>query len=91
MNARNKKTLTKMLFHINRILSYMNDVKSLKDFDRNSLKKDAVVFNLLQIGELSNRKLTADFKTAYDSIPWLHIYGLRYYQKKHRFALNRCF
>lgn len=55
----------------------MNDVESLKDFDGNSLKKDAVVFNLLQIGELSNKKLTSDFKTAYDSIPWLHIYGLR--------------
>jgi uncharacterized protein with HEPN domain len=55
----------------------MNEVKSLDDFDRNSLKKDAVVFNLLQIGELSNKKLTDDFKKIHDSIPWMQIYGLR--------------
>lgn len=55
----------------------MKDVKSINDFDRDSLKKDAVVFNLLQIGELSNRKLTDDFKRTHDSIPWIKIYGLR--------------
>ncbi len=55
----------------------MKDVKSLKDFDNDSLKKDAVVFNLLQIGELSNKKLTDDFKKTHNDIPWLQIYGLR--------------
>jgi uncharacterized protein with HEPN domain len=55
----------------------MKDVKSLNDFDGDSLKKDAVVFNLLQIGELSNNKLTDDFKKSHDSIAWVQIYGLR--------------
>lgn len=77
MNTRNKKTLTKILNHINRIHDYMKDVNSLEDFDNNSLKKDAVVFNLLQIGELSNKKLTDNFKNKHNSISWLQIYGLR--------------
>jgi uncharacterized protein with HEPN domain len=76
MNERNKKTLTKILSHINKIQNYMKEVKSFNEFDRDSLKKDAVVFNLLQIGELSNKKLTDDFKKTHGSIPWIQIYGL---------------
>lgn len=77
MNARNEKTLTKILNHINKIQKYMKEVKSFNEFDGDSLKKDAVVFNLIQIGELSNNKLTDDFKKTHESIPWLQIYGLR--------------
>jgi len=77
MNARNKKTLTKIIFHIKRIQKYLKDVKSLEDFDGDSMKKDAIVFNLLQIGELSSKKLTNGFKKEYNSIPWIQIYGLR--------------
>lgn len=77
MNARNEKTLTKILNHINKIQKYMKEVKSFDEFDGDSLKKDAVVFNLIQIGELSNKKLTDDFKKTHESIPWLQIYGLR--------------
>jgi uncharacterized protein with HEPN domain len=77
MNGRNKKTLTKIITHIKRIQEYIIDVKSLEDFDKNSMKKDAIVFNLLQIGELSNKQLTNDFKKEHNTIPWLQIYGLR--------------
>lgn len=77
MNARNRKTLTKIITHIKRIQEYIRDVKSLDEFEKDSLKKDAIVFNLLQIGELSNKKLTNDFKKEHNTIPWLQIYGLR--------------
>ncbi|MGM0495167.1 MAG: HepT-like ribonuclease domain-containing protein [Bacillota bacterium] len=77
MKERNKKTLTKILSHINKVQNYMNEVKSFDEFDMDSLKKDAVVFNLMQIGELSNKKLTNDFKKNHESIPWIKIYGLR--------------
>jgi len=77
MNARNRKTLTKIITHIKRIQEYIKDVKSLDEFEKDSLKKDAIVFNLLQIGELSNKKLTNDFKKEHNTIPWLQIYGLR--------------
>lgn len=77
MNERNKKTLTKILFHINKIHNYMKEVKSFNEFDIDSLKKDAIVFNLIHISELSNKKLTNDFKKTHDSIPWMQIYGLR--------------
>ncbi|AUD63852.1 hypothetical protein BK010_09715 [Tenericutes bacterium MO-XQ] len=55
----------------------MSKIKSATDFDIQEMTKDAVVFNLLQIGELSHRKLTDDFKNEYKDIPWHHIYGLR--------------
>jgi uncharacterized protein with HEPN domain len=77
MNARNRKTLAKIITHIKRIQEYVKDVKSLDEFEKNSLKKDAIVFNLLQIGELSNKKLTNDFKKEHNTIPWIQIYGLR--------------
>lgn len=77
MNDRNRKTLSKILSHINKIQNYMKDVKTFSEFDRDSLKKDAIVFNLMRIGELSNKKLTDGFKKNHDGIPWMQIYGLR--------------
>lgn len=77
MNARDIKTLNKILFHINKVQSYRKNINSLNDFEQNSLVKDAIVFNLLQIGELSNKKLTDSFKKSHGTIPWLQIYGLR--------------
>ena len=55
----------------------MKSVMSEDEFNRNSIVKDAVVFNLLQIGELSYKKLTDDFKKKYKNIPWRQVYGLR--------------
>lgn len=69
MNERNKKTLSKMLLYIYKIRNYMKDVHTFNELDTNALKKDAIVFNLMQIGELSNKKLTDDFKNKHDSIP----------------------
>jgi len=77
MNERDKKTLRKILICMNKIEDYMKPIRNEDEFNRNSLIKDAVVFNLLQIGELSNKKLTDDFKNKHKSIPWKQIYGLR--------------
>lgn len=77
MNARDIKTLGKISSHIKKIQIYMKNIDSLDDFDNNSLVKDAIVFNLLQIGELSNKKLTDEFKKKHNTIPWTQMYGLR--------------
>jgi len=77
MNEREVKTLKKILTCINKIESYTVTVMSEEEFNHNSIVKDAVVFNLLQIGELSYKKLTDDFKNKYEYIPWRQIYGLR--------------
>ena len=76
MYERNVKTLKKILTYINKIESYMGGVISEDEFNHNSLVKDTVVFNLLQMRELSYKKLTGDFKKKYKNIPWKQIYGL---------------
>jgi uncharacterized protein with HEPN domain len=55
----------------------MLDIHSLEAFDNDIKTKDAIVFNLLQLGELANHKLTDTFKNKYNSIPWQKMYGLR--------------
>ncbi|QMS84379.1 DUF86 domain-containing protein [Candidatus Xianfuyuplasma coldseepsis] len=77
MNDRDQKTLRKIMTHIKRIRMYLKDLDSLDDFENDDKTKDAIVFNLLQIGELSNHKLTNTFKKSYTAIPWQKIYGLR--------------
>ena len=77
MYERDVKTLKKILTYINKIEGYMETVTSEDAFNINSIVKDAVVFNLLQIGELSYKKLTDDFKKKYKNVPWRQIYGLR--------------
>ena len=39
--------------------------------------QDAVVFNLMQIGEFAKSKLNDRFKRAHSNIPWNDIYGFR--------------
>jgi uncharacterized protein with HEPN domain len=55
----------------------MNLIASVDEFKNNTLVRDAVVFNLLQVGELANNHLTDSFKGKHNYIPWINIYGLR--------------
>ena len=55
MYERDDKTLKKILTYINKIEGYMETVMSEDQFNRNSLVKDAIVFNLLQIGNYPTR------------------------------------
>lgn len=49
---------------------------SYENFKINTVYKNAVCLCLLQIGELST-KLSEEFKTNYNSIPWKQIRGMR--------------
>jgi uncharacterized protein with HEPN domain len=63
--------------HIKVIFQYKTGISSLDEFSNNSLVQDAVVFNLLQIGELAKSKLSDSFKKTHSDIPWNDVYGFR--------------
>jgi uncharacterized protein with HEPN domain len=77
MNVRDKKALMNIDKHIKVIFQYMTGISSLYGFSNNSLVQDAVVFNLLQIGELAKSKLSDSFKKTHSDIPWNDVYGFR--------------
>ena len=64
-----------MIKYIEKILAYTEDV-SYDDFSKNSILVEACVFNLGQLGELSN-KTDKDFEAKNSGIPWRTMYGLR--------------
>ena len=65
----------KLIAHIRKILGYCDGV-SYAQFSADSKLVEACVFNLSQMGELSNR-IDATFAQAHPEIPWRQIYGLR--------------
>ena len=77
MKDRDKKFVCSIINHIENIEDYVNRISSLDDFSSNSLIQDAVLFNLLQIGEISKTKISDAFKKKYSDIPWDKIYGFR--------------
>ena len=72
---RNDKAILRMLSHISRILAFCNG-KNYDDFCANNMLFDAVVMNLLQIGEQA-RNLDDDFCKRRDDIPWHDIKNVR--------------
>jgi len=77
MTNRDKKTVMRIIRHIELIFVYIEPIKSLNEFEINFLVQDAVVFNLIQIGELANNHLTDSFRSTNNSLPWSPMYGLR--------------
>lgn len=77
MDNRDKKVLGKILQHINSTIAYCNNCNSLQDFEADSMRVEACVFNLMQIGELSKVSLSDEAKTKISSIPWNQLYGMR--------------
>lgn len=77
MLDKDRQVLEKILRHVQAILYYNKDVRSLEDFQNNSMLVDASVFNLMQIGELAKQSVSDEAKAQISSIPWEQIYGLR--------------
>ncbi len=77
MQDKDRQVLEKILRHVQAILYYNEDVRSLEDFQNNSMLVDASVFNLMQIGELAKQSLSDEAKSQISSIPWEQVYGLR--------------
>ena len=57
------------------VLSHTNGL-SQKEFEKNEILIDSVLFRLIQISENSER-LTENFKDTHSNIPWHAIRGLR--------------
>ena len=73
---RNELILRKIIEYSEKILHYCKDNTDKDSFMSNSLLVEACVFNLSQIGEITN-KLDTAFTEAYPEIPWYALYGLR--------------
>ena len=59
--------------------SFQNTVcsNSLQDFEADSMRVEACVFNLMQIGELAKTSLSDEAKKQIANIPWNQLYGMR--------------
>ena len=77
MDNRDKKVLDKILQHINSTMSYCVGCNSLQDFEADSMRVEACVFNLMQIGELAKTSLSDEAKKQIADIPWNQLYGMR--------------
>jgi len=76
MSSRDDNFLvTDILEAIQKILAYKEGL-SYEEFLKDSKTKDAIVMNLLIIGEASNR-LSEDFKTENSRVPWSKLRGFR--------------
>ena len=77
MDSKDLAVLKKMLQHTRAILEYCKDCQSLAAFEENSMRVEATVFNLMQLGELAKQSLSDEAKSQITTIPWQQIYGLR--------------
>lgn len=77
LNNKDISVLRKLQQHTESILSYCSDCSSLTDFEADSMRMEATVFNLMQIGELAKTSLSAEAKAQITSIPWQQLYGMR--------------
>lgn len=77
MDNRDRKVLEKLCKHIESTLLYCKECKSLQDFESDSMRVEACVFNLMQIGELAKTGLSENAKGEIKNIPWNQLYGMR--------------
>ncbi len=77
MNEHDKQVLMRIQRHTELILQYTEGCNNKSEFLKDSMRVDACVFNLMQIGELSNQQLSDEAKDQINNIPWKEIYGLR--------------
>ncbi|MCI8920959.1 HepT-like ribonuclease domain-containing protein [Oscillospiraceae bacterium 21-37] len=77
MNSKDMAVLKKILHHIESIIRYCSDCRSLESFSSDTMRLEATVFNLMQIGELAKVSLSDEAKAQIRTIPWQQIYGMR--------------
>mgnify|MGYP007069921048 CR=1 FL=1 len=73
-----------MLQHTGAILEYCGNCHSREDFESNSMRVEATVFNLMQLGELAKQSLDDAAKKEITTIPWQQIYGMRNRNRTYR-------
>lgn len=77
MNNKDSQVLEKIYNHVISILKYCENCRGVYEFQGDSMRVDACVFNLMQIGELAKVSVTDEFKETVTTIPWKHLYGMR--------------
>lgn len=77
MNSKDRQILEKIYNHVISVLKYCENCRGLNEFQADSMRVDACVFNLMQIGELAKISLTDEFKETVTTIPWKQLYGMR--------------
>ena len=77
MESKDKRVLQKIYDHVNAVLLYCRDCDSQSEFEAESMRVEACVFNLMQIGELAKMSLSDEAKMQISSIPWKQLYGMR--------------
>lgn len=77
METKDQQVLEKIYSHISSVLKYCKGCVSLEDFQADSMRVEACVFNLMQIGELAKESLSDEFKLKLTTILWKQLYGMR--------------
>ena len=77
MDNKDLQVLKKISEHIGAVILYCDSCNSLDDFQTESMRVEACVFNLMQIGELAKTALSDDIKAQLTTIPWKQLYGMR--------------
>lgn len=77
MDNKDRKVLRKIYDHVASVLDYCNNCKELDEFKRDSMRVEACVFNLMQIGELAKTCISDGTKEEIRTIPWKQLYGMR--------------
>ena len=77
MNNKDRATLERIYDHISHVLDYCGNCNDLEEFESNTMRVEATVFNFLQIGEIAKAKLSDEAKNEMADIPWHMIYGMR--------------
>jgi len=76
MEAKDRQVLDKIYMHIYSVLKYCEHCKNLDDFQEDSMRVEACVLNLMQIGEFAKMSLSEEFKQELKTIPWKQLYGM---------------
>lgn len=77
MENKDRQVLEKIFNHIVTVLKYCEGCQDLNMFQMDSMRVEACVFNLMQIGELAKASMTDEFKENVKAIPWKQLYGMR--------------
>lgn len=74
---KDEQVLQKIYRHITAVISYCDACETLEEFQSQSMRVEACVFNLMQIGELAKTSLSDEMKAEITTIPWKQLYGMR--------------
>ena len=76
ISEKDKNNVLNIIDSIEKIVTYVKDIDSYEKFGIDTKTVDAVLMNLIVIGE-SVSKLSNEFKDTYNEIDWVNIKGFR--------------